>query len=81
MQQSLKPTAGAARAWVIATELLEKLFVRVHDAVTALDPGFGREALPAFTRCLETKIGRGVWVWVSWHTSIERYPEKWGRGL
>jgi hypothetical protein len=71
MQQSLKPTAGAARAGVIATEFLEKFLVRVHDSVTALDPGFGREALPAFTRYLETRTGRDVLVWISWHTSIE----------
>jgi len=70
MQQFLKPTAGIARAWVVATELFEKLFVSAHNAVTAFDSGFRREALLTFTRRLETKTGRGVVICVSWHTSI-----------
>jgi hypothetical protein len=65
MQQFLKPTAGVARALIVAAELLEKLFVPVDYAVTALDPGFGREALPTLACRLETKIGRGAWLCVS----------------
>ena len=60
MQQFLKPTAGIAWAWVVATELLEKLFIPVHHAVSAFDPGFGREALPTLARRLETRTGRGA---------------------
>jgi hypothetical protein len=70
MQQFLKPTAGIARTWVVATELFEKLFVSVHNAMAAFDPSFRREALLTFARCLETRTGRGVVIWVSWHTSI-----------
>jgi hypothetical protein len=65
MQQFLKPTAGSAWALIAATELLEKLFVPVHYAITALDPAFGREALPTLACRLETKIGRGAWLYVS----------------
>ena len=65
MQQFLKPAARIAGAWVVATELLEKLFVAVHHAVPALDPGFGREAFPTLAADLETKICRGAWLCVS----------------
>ena len=57
--------AGAARAWIVAAELLGQFLVPVHYAIAALDAGFGRESLLALTRGLETRIGRGVWVWVS----------------
>jgi len=70
MQQFLKPTAGIAWTWVVATELFEKLFISVHNAAAALDPGFRREPLLTFARRLETRTGRGVVVCVSWHTSI-----------
>jgi hypothetical protein len=65
MQQFLKPTTGIAWALIVATELLEKLFVPVHYAITTLDPAFGREALPTLACRLETKIGRGAWLCVS----------------
>jgi hypothetical protein len=65
MQQCLKPAAGATWARIVATELLEELFVPVHNAVSAFDPDFGREALPALARRLETNIGRGAWFCVS----------------
>jgi hypothetical protein len=65
MQQFLKPAARIAGAWVVATELLEKLFVPIDDAVPALDPGFGREALPTLAAGLETRIGRGAWLYAS----------------
>ncbi len=78
MQQFLKPTAGIARAWVVATELFEKLFVSVHHAIAAFDSGFRREALLTFTCRLETKTGRGVVICVSWHTSIVNPEEPGG---
>jgi hypothetical protein len=65
MQQFLKPAARIAGAWVVATELLEKLFVAVHHAVPALDPDFGREALPTLAAGLETRTGRGAWLCAS----------------
>ena len=40
MQQRLKPTIGAARAKVIATEFLNQVFVLADLAVAALDAGF-----------------------------------------
>lgn len=74
MQQCLKPAAGTARARVVAPELLEKLLVPFHDAMSAFDPGLGRVALPTLARGLETRTGRGVWLCASWHTSIELAP-------
>ena len=65
MQQYLKPAAGAAGARVIATELLEKLFVPVHDPMPTFDAGFGRVALPTLARGLETRTGRGAWLYAS----------------
>ena len=81
MQQFLKPTAGAARAWIVSPELFEALFVPVHHAMAAFDPGFGWESLPAFTRGLETRTGRGVWACFSWRTSDLEIPRGWGREL
>jgi hypothetical protein len=69
MQQFLKPAARLARARVVTPEFLDEFFIPVHYAMAAFDPGFRRESLPTLTRCLETRIGRGVWVWSSWHTS------------
>jgi hypothetical protein len=68
MQHFLKPPRGSARAWVVATEALEELLVAVHDAVTALDVGLGRETVAPFAGALESKArrdGRSV----SWRTS------------
>ena len=42
MQQFLKPAVGAARAEVVAAELLEEFLVTVDHAVAAADMGFGR---------------------------------------
>jgi len=77
MQQFLKPTAGVARATIIPPELFEEFLVPVHDALATLYAGFGRESFPTFTRRLETKIGRGVWAWYSWHTSSLEIRLKW----
>ena len=43
-------------------------------SLRALDACLGREAFSAFTRGLETSIGRGVVVWFAWHTSILYAP-------
>ena len=60
MQQFLKPAAGATWAGIVAAELLDEFLVPVHNAISAFDSGFGRESLAAFTRGLETSIGRVV---------------------
>jgi hypothetical protein len=51
----LKPPAGAARAWVIASELFGKFLPAVHDALAALHARLGRIAFAALTRDLETE--------------------------
>src|SRR3954447_17607122 len=56
-QQRLKPTSGATRAQVIATELLGQLLVPVHHASAAPDAGFGRVALPALAGALKSSAG------------------------
>src|SRR5687767_9904623 len=76
MQQCLKPAARAAGARVIATELLEKLFVPVYNAIPAFDSGFGRVALPTLARGLETRTGRGVWFCASWYASVDDAPKR-----
>jgi hypothetical protein len=60
MQQRLKSTAGSARARIIATEFLNEFFATAHDAITALDVGFGREAVSTFATDLESNWLRGV---------------------
>jgi hypothetical protein len=40
MQQLLKSASGTAGAEVVAAELLDQLFVAVHDAIAAPDVGF-----------------------------------------
>jgi len=45
MQQFLKPMAGTAGAWIVATELLGQFLVPVHYSIAALNAGFGRESL------------------------------------
>jgi hypothetical protein len=55
MQQFLKPATGAARAWVIAPELLGELLRAMHDALAALHARFGWIAFAAFTDDLETE--------------------------
>ena len=74
MQQRLKPAAGVAWAWVVSTELLEKLLVPVHNAVSALDPGFRREPFSTLAGDLETNAGRGGCFCVSWQASDEKTP-------
>jgi hypothetical protein len=65
MQQFLKPTAGSARAWIIATELFEQFFVSMNHSAPALDLGFGREALLTLACDLETRIDWGSVAWFS----------------
>jgi hypothetical protein len=43
LQQVLKSASGAARAQVVAAELLGEHDVAVHDTVAAPDLGFRRE--------------------------------------
>jgi hypothetical protein len=50
MQHFLKASAGAADARIVSAELFEELFVAVHDAVAALDVGFGGVAPAALPR-------------------------------
>jgi hypothetical protein len=60
MQQFLKPATGAARAGIVAAELLDEFLVPVHDAISAFDTGFGRESLATLTRDLATRTGQGI---------------------
>jgi len=71
MQQFLKPALGAAWAWVVPAELLQKLLAAVYHAIAALHPRFGRIALPTFTRDLETGMGLNASSF-SWHFSFAR---------
>ena len=66
-QQCLKRPRGAARAWVVATELLAQLLGSSHDAVTAFDSRLGREALAPLAHGRESTPG--LRRTVSWHTS------------
>jgi hypothetical protein len=56
MQQVLKPAVRATRARIIAAELLLKLLVAVHDAISLLHVGFRREAFATFTGNLESTV-------------------------
>jgi hypothetical protein len=69
MQQFLKPATGTAWAGIIAADLLDKFLVPVHNAIPTIDTGLGRESPATLTRGLETRTGRGDWLWFSWHTS------------
>ena len=69
MQQFLKPTAGQARAGIVAAELFDQVLVTVHDPVAALDVRLGREATPTLARRFETETGRGTSSWSSRNTS------------
>ena len=53
---------GAARAEITPPELFEQLFHALDDPMAALDARFGREALAAFTRDLESTGPRGIQV-------------------
>jgi hypothetical protein len=48
MQQFLKTPPGLARAWIVAAQFLEQLFVAVDDPHSAFDARFGWIASPAF---------------------------------
>lgn len=54
-QQRLKAPGGAARAWIISTQLLVQVLVTVDDALPALDLRLRREALAALARHFETR--------------------------
>jgi hypothetical protein len=43
MQQALKPASGAARAQIVAAELLAQLDAAVDETPAAPDAGFRRE--------------------------------------
>ena len=62
MQQFLKPARGAARAGVVAAQLLAQLFVDVDDAVTPLDTALGWEPAAAFANDLDAESSRGGWL-------------------
>lgn len=67
IQHCLKQPRRAARAWIIAAELLGQLLAAAHGAITAFDPRLRREALASLARDLEsTRLLRQS---VSWHTS------------
>jgi hypothetical protein len=53
----LKAAAGPAGAAVVAAELFDEFLVAVHDPVTGLDVGFGRESAAALATALERRIG------------------------
>lgn len=57
MQQRLKPMAGSARTGVVSAKFFKKLFAAVYYAVSALDLGFRRVALPPLACYLKTSVG------------------------
>ena len=48
MQQLLKGTSRAARAWIVLAKFLDKFFPAMDHAETTLDVSFGREPFAAF---------------------------------
>ncbi len=74
MQQCLKPFARAAWAGIVATELLDQLFVAVDDPVTALDVLFRREALPALAHLLKRRLPHRTRCAYVWYTSLSVLP-------
>src|SRR5882672_6769859 len=58
MQQRVKSRSRAARAEVVAPELLAQLDVAVHDAAAALDMRLGGIGVPPLTRDGESRGGR-----------------------
>ncbi|MBC7782339.1 MAG: hypothetical protein H7144_00750 [Burkholderiales bacterium] len=58
MQQFLKAFVGPTRARVVAPELLNKLFLAMHDALASFHVRLGREAATALTGALESRAGR-----------------------
>jgi hypothetical protein len=59
MQQFLKSAAGAARARIVATELLDELLAAADDARSALDARLRGEAPASLTGDLERRRSRG----------------------
>jgi hypothetical protein len=59
MQHFLKTPPGAAGAGIVAAELLDELFVAVHDPDPALYARFGGISLPAFAADFKSRIPRG----------------------
>jgi hypothetical protein len=53
MQHRLKPASGAARAKIVAAQLLNQFFVTIYDAKSTLYAGFGWESFAALTASLE----------------------------
>jgi hypothetical protein len=47
MQQCLETAAGAARAWIVSTELLDEDLALADHAQAAFDASFGVSAAPA----------------------------------
>ena len=70
MQQALKPASGAARAQVVAAELLGELDVAVDETPAALDAGLGGIGLPPLRRDVESRGGRRNRDACAWHASI-----------
>ncbi len=59
----LELLAAAARAWIVAAELFEKLLLAVNDAQALLDLRFRWEPFPALTGALEKRARRDVrWI-------------------
>src|ERR1700686_1858645 len=72
MQQTLKSPSGAARAQIIATELLDELHVAMNKAPPAFHDGLRRERLPPLTGDLESSGGLGIRHACAWHTSNKK---------
>ena len=51
----------SARAWIVATELLDEFLIAVHEPETAFDLRLGREAFSTLAGDLESTVGRCVW--------------------
>lgn len=56
MQQCLKPAAAAARAWIVAAELLDQDLAVADDAQPALDARLGVGAAPALGGALDGRF-------------------------
>jgi hypothetical protein len=72
MQHALKSSSGAARAQIVATELLDQLDIAMDETPAALRPGFRGERLPPLTCDLESNGGLRYRDACAWHASIKR---------
>jgi hypothetical protein len=72
MQQALKSSSGAARAQIVAPELLGELDIAMDETPAALDPGFRGERLPPLTCDLESSGGLRDRDACAWHASIKK---------